>query len=57
MEMCLGHTTSVRQKTRSGEVANSATAEVSEVRPGESMVMVWPNSHGLSWAWLSSFVS
>lgn len=57
MEVCLGHTTSVRQKTRSGEVANSATAEVSEVWPGESMVMVWPNSHGLSWAWLSSFVS
>lgn len=34
MEVCLGHTTSVRQKTRSGEVANSATAEVNEVWPG-----------------------
>lgn len=49
MEMCLGHTTSARQKTRSGEVANSETAEVGDVRPAESMVMVWPNIHGLSW--------
>lgn len=49
VEVCLGHTTSARQKTRSGEVTNSETAEVGDARPGESMVMVWPNSHRLSW--------
>lgn len=40
MELCLGQTTSVRQKTRSGKVANRATAGVGELWPEKSMMVM-----------------
>lgn len=40
MELCLGHTTSVRQKTRSGKVANRATSGVGELWPEKSMMVM-----------------